>query len=177
MDRRQLGCQSDHEIPKYLPERPWRQRNDAFRSIRRQRPAAGYRCENDPQRAEHVQLDRLQVDRQRRRGSELPRTSEVRQEIGRIDLAHRMRHDHHGRHLHFRHDSVQRNPQRQSLPGARSESFQNLRRAALLPDEPWPQRVPSDRNDRHGLRRAIHQRTSDGVRSRVEQTDCLRDGR
>ena len=118
MDRRQPGCQSDHVIPKYLPERPWRQRNDAFRSIRRQRPTAGYRRENDSQRAEHVQLDRLQVDRQRRRGSELPRTSEVRQEIGRIDLAYRMRHDHHGRHFHFRHDSVQRNPQRQCLIGA-----------------------------------------------------------
>ena len=123
MDRRQLGVKSDHEIPERHPERTRRQRNDAFRSFRRQRPTAGYRRKNDPQRTVHVQLDRLQVDRQRRRGSELPRTSEVRQEIGRIDFAYRMRHDHHGRHLHFRHDSVQRNPQRQMSPWSTKRKF------------------------------------------------------
>lgn len=84
-----------------------------------------------------------------------------------------MRHDHHGRILKIRYDPIQRDPQQPSLFGTRSQSLKNLRRTTLLPHEPRPIRKRSHRNDRHGLRRTIHQRTTNGIRRRAKPIDKL----
>ena len=63
-----LGAKVTMKYPSVFLNGRGRQRNDAFRRFRRQRPTAGYRRKNDPQRTVHVQLDRLQVDRKRRAG-------------------------------------------------------------------------------------------------------------
>ena len=76
-----------------------------------------------------------------------------------------------------RYDSVQRDHERQHHARARSDGLEGVRRSAVLPDEPRPVGSGSDADDRHGLHRAVHEGTADGVRGRDEPSDQVRDGR
>ncbi len=67
VDRRQHRLQGDDEVPVDLPDGRARQGRDALRRLRRSRPAPGRRRQDDPHGAVHAVVDRLEVDRPRRR--------------------------------------------------------------------------------------------------------------
>ena len=80
VDRRQHRLQGDDEVPVDLPRGRARQGRDPLRGLRRPRPAPGRRRQDDPHGAVHAVVDRLEVDRARRRPRRLPRRGAGRRE-------------------------------------------------------------------------------------------------
>ena len=71
--RRQHRLQGHHEVPRGLPDGRARQGRDPVDRLRRRGPAPGRRRQDGPRRAEHLELDHLQVGRARRRADVVPR--------------------------------------------------------------------------------------------------------
>ena len=71
---------------------------------------------------------------------------------------------------------IQRRRERRR-PRPRGDRLQDRRGAALLPDEPRPDRGRGQRDDRVGLRRADHEGAAARVRGRDEPADPAADGR
>ena len=80
-------------------------------------------------------------------------------------------------HLPDRHLPVRRRPRGRRLDGSRGHRLPGQRGAAVLPDEPRPDRGRGDGDDRPRLRRADRPGAPDGVRPRAEPADRTADGR
>ena len=80
-------------------------------------------------------------------------------------------------HLPVGHLPVRRRPRGRRVDGSRGDRLQGQRGAAVLPDEPRPDRGRGDGDDRPRVRRADRPGTADGVRARAEPADRTADGR
>ena len=133
VDRRQHRLEGDDEVPVDLPRGRARQGRDALGRLRRPRPAPGRRRQDDPHGAVHAVLDRLEVDRPRRRPRRLPRRG-----AGGCERAplgeHRALRCAAGRHdLALRHVPGHRHPRRRRAARPRGHRLEGQRGAAVLP--------------------------------------------
>ena len=129
-------------------------RRDAVGRVRRRGPAPGRRRQDGALRAEHLVVDRVQVGRAGRRAYLVPRPGpgaggrRALQVDGEVRRAA-------GRHREpERHLPVRGRARGRRRDGTRGHGLEDLRRPAVLPDEPGHDRGRGDGDDRARVRRA-----------------------
>ena len=121
--------------------------------------------------------DHLQVDLEERRPRRLPRPARGREGRRRGEVEGRLRRADPRRGVAFRHLPVHPRRRERRRPRPRGDGLEDRRGAALLPDEPRPDRGGGERDDRLRLRRADHEGAPARVRGRDEPADPVADGR
>ena len=146
VDRRQHRLEGHDEVPVDLPHGRARQGRDPLGRLRGPRPAPGRRRQDDPHGAVHAVVDRLEVDRPRRRPRRLPRRGAHRRERAPLGEHRALRRPARRHDLALRHLPGHRHPRRRRAARPRGHGLEGQRRAALLPDvaaacpktRPWP---------------------------------------
>src|SRR5208337_1249296 len=172
----QHRLQGDNEVPGGLPDGRARQGRDAVRRVRGRGPAPGRGREDGALRAEHVLHHRLQVGGPGRRADVLPRPGQRAGRRRALQVQRQVRRAAGGHGEPQRHLPVRGRPRGRRGDGPRGHRLQDLRRPAVLPDEPRHDRGRGDGHDRPRVRRAHRARAADGVRARAEPADRTADG-
>ena len=133
VDRRQHRLEGHDEVPVDLPDGRAREGRDPLGRLRRPRPAPGRRRQDDPHGAVHAVVDRLEVDRARRRPCRLPRRGPRRRERAPLGEHRALRRAARRHDLPLRHVPGDRHPRRRRAARPRGHGLEGERGAALLP--------------------------------------------